>query len=32
MFNVGDEVMMIEDGLHAKYPENYPAKGVVLAL
>ena len=29
MFNVGDEVMMIEDELHAKYPENYPAKGSI---
>lgn len=29
MLNVDDEVMMIEDGLHAKYPENYPAKGSI---
>nr|DAV01947.1 MAG TPA: hypothetical protein [Caudoviricetes sp.] len=29
MLNVGDEVMMIEDELHAKYPENYPAKGSI---
>lgn len=29
MFNAGDKVMMIEDGLHAKYPENYPAKGSI---
>lgn len=25
--NVGDEVMMIEDELHAEHPEYYPAKG-----
>lgn len=29
MLNVGDEVMMIEDELHTKYPENYPAKGSI---
>lgn len=29
MLNVGDEVMMIEDELHAEYPENYPAKGSI---
>ena len=29
MFNVGDEVMMIENELHTKYPENYPAKGSI---
>lgn len=29
MLNVGDEVMMIEDELHAKCPENYPAKGSI---
>lgn len=29
MLNVGDEVMMIEDELHAKYPENYPAKSSI---
>lgn len=29
MLNVGDEVMMMEDELHAKYPENYPAKGSI---
>lgn len=27
--NVGDEVMMINDELHAEYPENYPAKGSI---
>lgn len=29
MLNVGDEVMMIENELHTKYPENYPAKGSI---
>lgn len=29
MLNVGDKVMMIEDESHAKYPENYPAKGSI---
>ena len=29
MFNVGDEVMMMEEELHAKFPENYPAKGSI---
>lgn len=29
MFNVGDEVMMMENELHTKYPENYPAKGSI---
>lgn len=28
-FNVGDEVMMINDELHAECPENYPAKGSI---
>lgn len=27
--NVGDEVMMMEDMPHAKFPENYPAKGSI---
>lgn len=27
--NVGDEVMMINDELHAESPENYPAKGSI---
>lgn len=27
--NVGDEVMMMEEELHAKFPENYPAKGSI---
>lgn len=27
--NVGDEVMMMEDNPHAKFPENYPAKGSI---
>lgn len=27
--NVGDEVMMMEDKPHAKFPENYPAKGSI---
>lgn len=27
--NVGDEVMMINDELHAECPENYPAKGSI---
>lgn len=27
--NVGDEVMMIEDEPHTKFPENYPAKGSI---
>lgn len=29
MFNVGDEVMMMEKEPHAKFPENYPAKGSI---
>lgn len=29
MFNVGDEVMMMEDELHVEHPENYPAKGSI---
>lgn len=29
MFNVGDEVMMMDDELHAEQPENYPAKGSI---
>lgn len=29
MLDAGDKVMMIEDELHAKYPENYPAKGSI---
>lgn len=29
MFNVGDEVMMMEDEPHTKFPENYPAKGSI---
>lgn len=29
MFDVGDEVMMIDDEFHAKFPENYPAKGSI---
>ena len=29
MLNVGDEVMMMENELHTKYPENYPAKGSI---
>lgn len=29
MLNVGDEVMMMENEFHAKYPENYPAKGSI---
>ena len=27
--NVGDEVMMIEDELHAEHPEYYPARGSI---
>lgn len=29
MFNVGDEVMMIKDELHADNPEWYPIKGSI---
>lgn len=29
MLNVGDEVMMMENEHHTKYPENYPAKGSI---
>ena len=29
MLNVGDEVMMMENELYTKYPENYPAKGSI---
>ena len=29
MLNIGDEVMMMENEFHTKYPENYPAKGSI---
>lgn len=29
MLNVGDEVMMMENEFHTKYPECYPAKGSI---
>lgn len=28
-FNVGDEVMMVKDELHAEHPEYYPTKGSI---